>query len=142
MRLMTASARTRVPSQLSPTEAPALRCILNSRPSSCSFIAFCATAGIIVLGVPEGLKPPKATVSPFWINAATSCAVNSGIFMNSCSKLWCKGISRFCINYIFCTNKSKMRQKYENERKLEQHILKTCYADAPAHDSLKCTGPS
>ena len=35
-----------------------------------------------------------------------------------------------------------MRQKYENERKLEQHILKTYYADAPAHDSLKCTGPS
>jgi hypothetical protein len=35
-----------------------------------------------------------------------------------------------------------MRQKYENERKLEQHILKTRYADAPAHDSLKCTGPS
>ena len=35
-----------------------------------------------------------------------------------------------------------MRQKYENERKLEQHIFKTYYADAPAHDSLKCTGPS
>jgi len=65
------------PSKLSPVDAPVKTSILNSRPASCSLIAFSAMAFDTTFGAPAGVKPLNPTRSPFLtIEAASSAVMN------------------------------------------------------------------
>ena len=65
----------RTPSHESPVEAPVMIPILKGSPLECFSSAILANAAVTAFGLPAGVKPLSAIISPLLIRLAASAAV-------------------------------------------------------------------